>query len=205
MYEINCLLPGHEMQHFGVMERAFNDEEIDRIRFFEKILDFQDGEVVGFARGDLDKESQKAIRSCEVSYLPVDENTTWLWDKIGRLTSQANYDLFMYNISRLECLQYTIYNSTENGHYDFHRDTSLFGYRKNDRKISGILMLSDPSEYEGGDLEIDIGGDMKFTILNSLKKGDVVFFDSNFSHRVTEVTSGSRQVIVFWAHGNLKI
>ena len=57
-------------------------------------------------------------------------------------------------------------------------------------------------------LEIDIQGgqiDKERWQPVDLKKGDLVFFDSQFIHCVEPVTSGKRQVIVFWAHGKSKL
>ena len=59
------------------------------------------------------------------------------------------------------------------------------------RKISIIIALSDPKDYEGGELH--------FSELNKsykLKKGTIVVFKSNEMHGVTPVTSGKRKVII---------
>lgn len=197
------LSPPYDLPHFGVMEKVFDDEEIDRIRFYEKILEFKSATTVDQKEG----ETQEA-RIAEIASLPHDENTSWCWEKISHLTAKANYDLFLYDIEFLEDLNYTVYVGENHGQYVQHRDTSLFGYRKYDRKISGILMLSDPEEYEGGQLKIDIQGgqiDKERWQPVDLKKGDLVFFDSQFIHCVEPVTSGKRQVIVFWAHGKSKL
>ena len=197
--------PPYQLPHFGVMENVFDDEEIDRVRFYEKILDFHPAEILGDVNSDEGQINESRV--CEISSMPQDENTQWLWNKIAQLTAKANYDLFMYDIEFLEDLNYVVYIGDDNGKYIQHRDTSLFGYRKYDRKISGIMMLSEPEEYSGGELLIDVqGGAPKEKWIDvKLKKGDVVFFDSNFIHCVEPVTSGNRQVIVFWAHGKVKV
>ena len=64
-------------------------------------------------------------------------------------------------------------------------------------------MLSDPEDYEGGELEINIGGNNFDKI--EMEKGDVAFFDSWFTHRVNPVISGTRRTLVFWAHGINKL
>jgi predicted 2-oxoglutarate/Fe(II)-dependent dioxygenase YbiX len=61
-------------------------------------------------------------------------------------------------------------------------------------------MLSESEDYEGGDLEIDIHKTMNPSKI-PLDKGDIVFFDSTATHRVTPVTSGTRKVLAFWARG----
>lgn len=53
-----------------------------------------------------------------------------------------------------EHIQYTVYNSNDEGHYDWHVD---MGPGKARRKLSLVCQLSDPSEYEGGELQINTG------------------------------------------------
>ena len=64
------------------------------------------------------------------------------------------------------------------------------------------LMLSDSSEYEGGDLEFQhvVNGEFH-TQTVKLERGDILIFPSMVSHRVTEITSGNRNVLVAWAWG----
>jgi PKHD-type hydroxylase len=199
MFPVQCFAPNNSIAHIGVFLEVFNDEEIDRINFFEKILNFVPAEIRGAESGVVNKN----IRSCSSSYLPIDDNTHWIWEKIGAITSQANYELFLYNIDHLECLQYLIYEGVNNDHYRWHRDSQLRAYQPFDRKISGILMLSDVSEYDGGEIMIDVEGNMVEEQYENIKlnKGDILFFDSAFSHCVKPVTSGIRKAIVFWARG----
>jgi len=192
------LLPARELTHFGTMQNCFNDEEVDRIKFFKKILEFTPAETVEGA-GD--------YRVCESSKMPIDQNTQWLWDKVGDISASANYDLFLYDIEYIESLEYLVYEGSNNSKYDWHADASFLGYRKYDRKISATIMLSDPTDYEGGELIVDATGTGLEENFNRIKmqKGDVTFFDSHFRHCVTPVTSGVREVLVFWVHGKNKL
>ena len=200
------LIPPYDLPHFGVMKNVFDQEEIDRILFYEKILNFEKAQTIGEQQGEKLEERDK-FRICDIASMMIDQNTQWLWDKIGHISAKANYDLFLYDINAIEDLNYLIYHGTENGKYISHRDVLMHGYRRYDRKISGIMMLSDPSEYKGGDLLIDTHAtDSKEKWRKvELEKGDVVFFDSGFTHCVEPVTEGKRQVIVFWLHGKNKL
>ena len=64
------------------------------------------------------------------------------------------------------------------------------------RKLVGIIQLTDPSEYEGGDVQF--GFEDKETgewfKMNKLK-GSLTIFPAFLSHRVTPVTKGKRYVI----------
>jgi PKHD-type hydroxylase len=65
------------------------------------------------------------------------------------------------------------------------------------RKLSVVVLLSEPEAYEGGDLQWmpDLGP-------CSRQLGTVVIFPSFMPHRVTPVTSGERFVLVAWVHGD---
>ena len=64
------------------------------------------------------------------------------------------------------------------------------------RKISMTLLLNDPSEFEGGDLELMAPG--KFA---KLKQGHAIIFASFINHRVNPVKRGIRQSLVVWFGG----
>ena len=62
-----------------------------------------------------------------------------------------------------------------------------------------VLMLSDPSEFEGGELQIKTDSDDAITL--EQKKGRAWFFPSYILHRVTPVTRGIRRSLVLWVGG----
>jgi PKHD-type hydroxylase len=66
------------------------------------------------------------------------------------------------------------------------------------RKVSITIQLSDPSEYEGGDLELWYGGSI---IQIPKNKGLTVLFPSFSMHRVTPITKGTRKSLVLWVGG----
>ena len=94
-----------------------------------------------------------------------------------------------------ESIQYTEYYGTNEGGYEWHMDC---GEKiQNQRKISVTVQLSDSNEYEGGDLEFNIGR----KITAQREKGVAVIFPSFYLHRVTPVTSGIRKSFVLWVGG----
>jgi PKHD-type hydroxylase len=65
------------------------------------------------------------------------------------------------------------------------------------RKLSFTIQLTDPTEYEGGDLEfMPAISDPKIK-----QQGMITIFPSFMTHRVTSVTTGVRHAIVGWIHG----
>jgi PKHD-type hydroxylase len=60
-------------------------------------------------------------------------------------------------------------------------------------------MLSDPKEFEGGELQIKSDSDNVKTL--EQKKGRAWFFPSWTLHRVTPVVTGIRRSLVLWVGG----
>ena len=67
------------------------------------------------------------------------------------------------------------------------------------RKLSFSLQLTDPSEYEGGVMQIRSFEDTLYEVPK--EKGVIVIFDSRARHRVTKVKSGCRKSLVGWVGG----
>ena len=104
---------------------------------------------------------------------------------------------------RLECLedlQLTRYVAPD-GHYDFHIDSDGHSRKNIDdsvRKLSMSCLLTDPSEFEGGNFQLQTSA-TPYNI--KLEKGDIIMFPSYLLHRVSPVTKGVRHSLVAWANG----
>lgn len=61
--------------------------------------------------------------------------------------------------------------------------------------VSATLFLSDPGDYEGGELEIEDTYGAHSVKLNA---GDLVLYPSTSLHRVTQITRGERLACFFW-------
>jgi PKHD-type hydroxylase len=83
------------------------------------------------------------------------------------------------------------------GFYEWHMDNDITGVKQSPvRKISMTLLLSDPSTFEGGELEFMQSGKTA-----KLKQGQAIFFASWLQHRVKPVTRGERKSLVMWFGG----
>ena len=60
---------------------------------------------------------------------------------------------------------------------------------------SATLFINDPSEYEGGELCLDIG---THEVEYKLNPGQLIVYPTGISHRVNTVSSGERHVCVMW-------
>ncbi len=84
-------------------------------------------------------------------------------------------------------------------HYGTHIDDALMGGIRTD--LSFTLFLSDPNTYQGGELVIEAPDgetDLK------LEAGGVVLYPTTSLHRVNEVTTGERLVIVGWVRSFIR-
>jgi PKHD-type hydroxylase len=101
-----------------------------------------------------------------------------------------------YSYNSQEDTQIARYKSTDEGHYDWHMDA---GTPQNgvQRKLSISILLSDPSEFEGGELQFKGIEDQKILT----KQGSIVVFPSFIEHKVTPVTKGVRYSAVTWVSG----
>lgn len=175
---------------FATWTGGFTDEEIN------KIIDIGDrlalnNAVIG------DGQIQTTIRDSKTGWISLTPETTFLYEKLGYIARQLNGQFFDFDVWGFsEDLQYTIYDSS-NAHYTWHVDHGL-DVCNSPRKLSLVLQLSDPSEYQGGDLEIFANSD---PVKIDKQKGLVAAFPSYVLHRVTPVTRGIRKTIVVWLTG----
>lgn len=109
---------------------------------------------------------------------------------------QAHNSTFRVDLFGNLEIQHATYNV--GGHFIEHTDMDLSANISNmtHRKISMVVMMSDPSEYEGGNLTL---GSSKKIIPN--ERGTIVLFSSFTAHAVEKVTKGQRKTLVVWAHG----
>jgi PKHD-type hydroxylase len=86
-----------------------------------------------------------------------------------------------------------------NGHY-----TDVEDQVGKIRKLSVTVSLSDPADYEGGNLKFDLGPhrpDRYHTCEEIRPRGSIIVFPSHIHHQVTPVTKGTRYSLVAWNLG----
>lgn len=147
----------------------------------------------------LDGRQDSEYRRSEVRWIDKnDSNSKFIADLIWYYVENANRNAFGFDISGIFDIQYTIYKAEDEGKYDWHHDTFWGNDGAYDRKLSVIFQLSDPSDYDGGQFEID---HQYAQPIGFNEKGSVIVFPSFIPHRVTEVTRGTRKSLVAWVEG----
>ncbi len=166
--------------------------------------------------GDFENKDKRNSRN---SWIPT---THWVGGFMWHYIQRANRENFLYDLTNIdgEAMQYTHYGEGE--FYGWHNDAGLptqykpisVGNRGNGeenvqdfinanceqvRKLSCVIQLSDPDDYEGGNLQLmDDAGKCYFA---PRSRGTIVVFDSRSQHRVLKVTKGVRKSLIGWTVG----
>ena len=154
-------------------------------------------------------KKNKERRNSNIVWVYEDE----IYKKLNPYLHTANKNAgWNFEISWSEDIQFTKY--TKGQYYNWHMDSFFSPYKNHRypqyegkiRKISCSLLLSDPEEYEGGELEFDFKnqkdkGEFR-TCTEVNKKGSIIFFPSFVWHRVKPVIKGTRYSLVIWSCGN---
>lgn len=139
-------------------------------------------------------------RRTNVSWMGVDDKNSHIWEKIHGAIWGVNSKFFQFDLTGCyELAQLGTYTQDNLGHYNWHVDATLAGNNSPPRKLAMCLLLSDPSEFEGGELQLKVGSDEIQTL--EQKRGRAWFFPSWTLHRVTPVTKGVRRSLVLWVGG----
>lgn len=139
------------------------------------------------------------VRRTNVSWIECKPDTQDIWERMTNVIAEVNRRYFRFNLTGCyEPMQIGVYSARDQGHYSWHTDMNMQDHRT-PRKLSMALLLNDPSEFEGGELQIKTVDDNAITL--ELKQGRAWFFPSWVLHRVTPVTRGVRKSLVIWAGG----
>ena len=170
--------------------------EIERLtEYVKNNFKFEKGKT-GVAEYGTDDETRSNNR--DIAYIRPDIQNKWLYDKLSIHTSAANDLYYNFDINRVtDPIHYVIYPE-DGGHLNWHMDIGAMGVNK--RKLAMTVQLSDPSEYEGGEFQIWMGGSSGFVTLPR-EQGDIIVFPTFLMHRVTPITKGERKCLVFWSGG----
>ncbi len=159
----------------------------------------------------------KDKRSSKNSWIPT---THWVGGFVWHYIERANRENFLYDIRNIdsETMQFTQYDVGE--FYGWHNDAGISSQYKpisvgnhsegraqdfvNEnlelvRKLSVVIQLSNPEDYEGGNLQLLSEDGKKY--FAPRQRGTIIIFDSRTQHRVLKVTKGRRKSLVGWIVG----
>ena len=159
----------------------------------------------------------KDKRASKNSWIPT---THWVGGFVWHYIERANRENFLYDIRNIdsETMQFTQYDVGE--FYGWHNDAGISSQYKpisvgnhsegraqdfvNEnlelvRKLSFVIQLSNPEDYEGGNLQLLSEDGKKY--FAPRQRGTIIIFDSRTQHRVLKVTGGRRKSLVGWIVG----
>lgn len=173
---------------YAYWEKVFTKEECEKVIKIAK--------KKGFIKATTNNKNDKTnVRSSEVSWLYPNDNLDFAFRKITDVVLNLNKQFFQFDIFGLnEGLQFTNYKAPSDK-YGKHIDRA---YGHCIRKLSISIQLTDPNEYEGGELilyEDDRGTEMK------KEQGTLILFPSFLLHEVKPVIKGERNSLVAWVTG----
>ena len=173
-------------------EGAFSSAELDRI------VAIGDGLAREHAQLVQQDDPLGRKRVTDVSWIARNGESQWLFTRLEQIVQRLNSQYYKYNIftELRERLQYTVYESSQGGHYDWHVDHGALA--PDARKLSISVQLSDPATYQGCDLELNFGDGI---VSAPRGRGTVASFSSYVLHRVTPITTGVRKSLVAWVSG----
>jgi PKHD-type hydroxylase len=174
-----------EVEHYSYWNDAFTKEECEKI--------IQIAKDKGLIKGKTVNNSDD--RKSNISWLYPNDNMEWVYRKVTDIVLNLNSRFFCFDIFGInEGFQFTNYKAPSDK-YGKHIDRALNCVV---RKLSVSIQLTDPKEYEGGELYLYAGDKGE---LMDKKQGTLIMFPSYTLHEVTPVTKGERNSLVTWVTG----
>jgi PKHD-type hydroxylase len=185
-----------KIENWAWWNEAFSNEELDWLQNKARnaLITATVGGALPVATMATTENINYNTRRSYVDWLQKTEESAWVFERLEDVVNKLNLDYFNFDISGFgEPIQLTNYKDADSGMYGWHQD-----YNANvSRKLSVVLQLSTPSEYEGGTLQI-----MSDNICDIKKqRGLLVCFPSYMPHQVTPISEGTRQSLVAWISG----
>ena len=175
-------------EHYAHWDNLFTKEEC------EKIIDIANNKeklIAKLSNGRLDLNTRKN----SIVWINHRDNIDWVYKRLTHAVTSLNERFFKFDLTGfIEDLQFTEYNAPDN-FYEAHIDR---GQEHLARKLSISIQLTDPNQYDGGNLELLYKKD---TEIANRQQGSLTMFPSYTLHRVTPVTRGTRHSLVAWING----
>ena len=178
----------HQFVHPYYYEQL-NNEDLKEIT--EYISNLSDDD---YNHHEFEHANIKQYRSCEIHYPKISNLPYIIGKKIFRSINERYYQYDLDDVFEFQLIKYY-----EGGNYNWHCDYGVSMGEGIDRKLSMTMQLSDPNDYEGGELELADYAN-RIQIMEKYQ-GRVLVFDSKVAHKVCPVTSGKRIALVGWASG----
>jgi len=174
-----------QVNFYAFWNNAFSKEECQTIINIAK----DKGLIEGTTKGESD------VRDSKISWLYSVDNIDWVYRRVTDITLNLNERFFKFDLFGLnEGFQFTNYEAPS-GKYGKHVDRAI---NMPVRKLSISIQLTNPEEYEGGELKLYDGEEE--TVMDKAQ-GTLIIFPSYVLHEVMPITKGERNSLVTWVTG----
>ena len=177
---------------YAFWNNAFSKEECQTIINIAKnkgLIKSKTGQ--GLIKGESD------LRDSKISWLYSNDDIDWAFRRVTDIVLNLNEKFFKFDLFGLnEGFQFTNYEAPS-GKYGKHIDR---GINTPVRKLSISIQLTEPKEYEGGELKLYDGDDDEANVMDKAQ-GTLIMFPSYVLHEVMPVTKGERNSLVTWVTG----
>lgn len=177
------------LTNYLVLPEVFSPEECRRIIYAD--LPATQAHITRYDAGTFN-DLQMHARNTKVKSVPQQMRFLWLYQRVAESVRFVNQQCFHFRLDKLTDLQILEYENT--GFYGTHVDIGTGETSR--RKLSMVVFLTPPEEYEGGQLVLKPW----FTPVEQAQ-GAIVFFPSYIPHEITPVTRGVRHTLVTWMLG----
>lgn len=180
----------HNFIEFVYYNGLFLPPEIDRILKF-----WDDDKTIKATVSGGDGKYKDELRKSSVMFIDNTKENDWIYHKLASLAINCNNERYWFDLlgfhQELQLTRYTV-----GDFFEWHLD---FGAGEiSARKLSMTMQLSDPDDYEGGDLQFMVNQNI---VTAPREKGTIIIFPSFMMHRITPISKGVRQSIVGWVSG----
>lgn len=177
--------------HAHYLPDSLTNDQCDTLLKLVQAHQLRDAGLVGGA-------TAHQIRRAELAWLDDIPQAAWVMDRMMQVVAQANREGFGFDLTDFgESPQVARYGAERQGHFDWHSDIGG-GQWAAKRKLTIVVQLSDPADYDGGMLELRPDSNVTEA---PRTRGTAIIFPSFVLHRVTPVTGGTRWSLTLWSHG----
>lgn len=176
----------------------FSKQDCEKIIKDSSIIPYQDALIGTNSSPSINFETRRS----KIKFINSEDwRFSNLFTDLWKMALRANNDFFNIHLSKLDFVQFAEYDSSYKGEYKAHHDV----FWLNDdpfyhRKLTCVIQLSDPNDYEGGDFEL-IDTSTSPELEDMRQQGTVIFFPSFFMHRANPVLKGTRYSVTAWFEG----
>jgi len=175
-----------EVETYSFWNNAFTKEECEKIVKIGKNKGLTTGTTLNLVND---------VRKSNISWLYPSDDMEWVFRKVTDIVLNLNSRFFQFDLFGVnEGFQFTNYVAPSDK-YGKHVDRAI---NIPVRKLSVSIQLTNPDEYEGGELYLYDGD--KGTLMDKTQ-GTLIMFPSYVLHEVTPVTKGTRNSLVTWVTG----